>query len=259
MYKRKVLIIDDELPALQVLITMLAKRADLEIVLATTAYQQAYDYLDEHDVDLLLVDLDLRVNTGYNLMAAVEPPTQMIVCTASGEKGSESLHHGAIDFVEKLVDEDRLNFAVDRALRQLELLENEQAHQVYPSTIAVQLETSDAFVNVRVNELVYASAEGKTTCLFFGDGQELLAKKLLGNLQLLLDPAEFIRIQKKYIVRRDAISQYLPGMLTHLKTKNWWVELRPEAIAGLAEEEEKRRLPVGERYRHRVEKALGIR
>lgn len=259
MDKRKVLIVDDELPALNVLKMMLAKRPELEIVLATTEYQVAYDYLDEYDVDLLVVDLDLRVDTGYNLMAAVEPPTQIIVCTASEREGSDAIYHGAIDFVVKLVQEERLDFAVDLALRQLELLENEQSNRVYPSTVAVQLETSDAFVNVRVSELLYACAEGKMTWLYFGNGKVLVAKKLLRNLQDLLDPTEFIRIQKKYIVRRDAIGQYLPGMLTRLKTKHWWVELLPEAIAGLAEEEEKRRLPVGERYRHRVEKALGIR
>lgn len=257
MEKRKVLIVDDELPALNVLNMMLAKRPELEIVLATTEYQVAYDYLDEYEVDLLVVDLDLRVDTGYNLMAAVEPPTQIIVCTASEREGSDAIYQGAIDFVVKLVQEDRLYFGVDRALRQLELLENEQSNRVYPSTIAVQLETSDAFVNVRLSELVYARSEGKTTYLFFENGQELVAKKLLCNLQQLLDPAEFIRIQKGFIVRRDAIGQYLPGTL--LKTKNWWVELRPEAIAGREDDAKKRRLPVGERYRHRVEKALGIR
>ncbi|SEL24112.1 LytR/AlgR family response regulator transcription factor [Parapedobacter koreensis] len=257
MEKRKVLIVDDELPALNVLVTMLAKRPDLEIVLATTEYQVAYDYLDENDVDLLIVDLDLRVDSGYNLMAAVEPPTQIIVCTASEREGSEAIYHGAIDFVVKMVQEDRLIFAVDRALRQLELLEHEQANRVYPSTVAVQLETSDAFVNVRVGELVYARSEGKSTYLCLANGHELLAKKLLRNLQLLLNPAEFIRIQKGFIVSREAIDHYLPGAL--FKTKNWWVELRDEVASREENSREPRRLPVGERYRHRVEKALGIR
>lgn len=257
MEKRKVLIVDDELPALNVLIAMLAKRPELEIVLATTEYQEAYDYLDEFEVDILIVDLDLRVDTGYNLMAAVEPPTQIIVCTASEHEGSDAIYRGAIDFVVKLVQEDRLDFAIDRALRQLELLYYEQSNRTYPSTVAVQLETSDAFLNVRVSELVYARSEGKSTYLFLEQGEELLAKRLLRNLQQLLDPAEFIRIQKGFIVRRDAIDQYLPG--SFFQTKNWWVVLRLELTARKKDDREQTKLPVGERYRHRLEKALGIR
>lgn len=257
MDKRKVLIVDDELPALNVLEMMLAKRPELEIVLATTEYQVAYDYLDEYEVDLLVVDLDLRVDTGYNLMAAVEPPTQIIVCTASEREGSDAIYHGAIDFVVKLVQEDRLDFAVDLALRQLELLENEQSNRVYPSTVAVQLEASSAYVNVRVSELVYARSDGKCTYLFLADGQELLAKVLLRNLQDMLNPTEFIRIQKGFIVNRGAIRRYLPTVDSGLK--KWWVELDPGVVEKWRNRPEKSGLPVGGRYRYRVEKALGVR
>lgn len=257
MEKRKVLIIDDELPALNVLNMMLAKRPELEIVLATTEYQEAYDYLDEHDVDLLMVDLDLRVDTGYNLMAAVEPPTQIIVCTGSSREGSLSLYSGAIDFVVKMIDEDRLNFAVDRALRQLELLENEQKTQTYASTIAVLPEVGNSYVNMRVDELVYARSEGKTVRLFLTQQRELVASMLLRDLQARLNPRDFIRNQRGFIVRREAIKQYRPG--SDFDTKHWWIELHEDMICDWPEARENGRLPVGEKCRYRVEKALGVR
>lgn len=258
MEKRKVLLIDDELPALEVLEIFMAKRRpELEIALATTEFQEAYDYLDENDVDLLVVDLDLRVNTGYNLMAAVEPPTQIIVCTASADKGSESLYYGAVDFVTKMVQEDRLDFAVDRALRQLELLEHEQRNRIYPSTVAMQQEAGNVYVNVRVAELVYARSEGKCTRLFLTNGREVVARIMLRSLQTLLNPEQFIRIQKGFIVNREAVNNYLPG--SNFGTRNWWVKLCEEMVFAWENAREKGKLPVGDKYRYRLEKALGVR
>jgi len=257
MERRKVVLVDDERPALEILKAMVHKRPDLEIVLATTRFQEAYAYLDGHGVDLLIVDLDLRVDSGYTLMGAVEPPTQIIVCTATDNQGSDSLLAGAIDYVVKMVEEERFNFAVDRALRQLELLEHEQANRVYPSSVAIQLETGNVYVNVRVDELVYARSDGKCTYLFLTEARELLARKLLRDLQQLLDPTDFIRVQKGFIVRRDAVSRYVPE--PESKTKKWWVELNKEVICEWENSREKGKLPVGERYRYRVEKALSVR
>lgn len=257
MKKRRILVVDDELPALELLTSMVARRPELEIALATTEYQTVLDFLDEEDVDLMIVDLDLRVNTGYNLMVAVEPPTQVIVCTASKDKGSESLHHGAIDFVEKLVEEDRLNFAIDRALRQLELLEFERETKRYPTTAAFQPEDETTYINVRVAELIYARAEGKSTWLFLTEGRELLVNIGLRNLQALLDPVDFIRCQRGFIVNRDSVGEYLSG--TDFGTKHWWIRLRSDLIWTWNSGREQGMLPVGDKYRYRLEKALGVR
>ncbi|WP_257670471.1 LytR/AlgR family response regulator transcription factor [Parapedobacter tibetensis] len=257
MERRKVVLVDDERPALEILKTLVGKRLDLEIALETTRFQEAYDYLDEHDIDLLVVDLDLRVESGYTLMGAVEPPTQIIVCTASDNEGSESLLAGAIDYVVKMVQEDRFNFAIDRALRQLELLEREREMRTYPSTIAVLPEEGNAYVNVRVAELVYARSEGKCARLFLTHGREMLASMLLRDLQVRLNPADFIRNQRGFIVRREAVSEYLPG--AQFGTKHWWVELHEDAVSIWENDREKGMLPVGEKYRYRVEKTLGVR
>src|SRR5690606_15654264 len=257
MNRRKVVIIDDELPALQVLETILGKRPDLEIVLSTTDYQAAFDYLDENDVDLLIGRLDLRVASGYDLLAGVEPPTQIIVCTGSKDEGSESLLNGAIDFVVKLVEEDRLNFAVDRALRQLQLLEFERESKHYPSTVALQLQNSQVFVNVRTADLVFAQADGKCTRLFLANGEDLLARKLIRDLQNELNPVDFIRSHRSIVVNRLSIERY--ELESEHALRKWIVKLRKEVMHKWANDNEKGQLPVGGKYRYRVEKALGIR
>lgn len=270
MDKRKVVIVDDERPALDVLATLVKTRPELEIVLGTTQFQEAWDYLDEHDIDILLVDLDLRVESGYRLMGAVDEPTQIIVCTASKDQGTEAIGRGAIDFLTKMVAPERFNYAIERALRQLELLENLEKNKSYPSTLMVPLAPDDSsddekrrnpepnhYNSFSVDKLAYIRSEGKNSRLFFNDGTELFAKQLLRELQTGLDPDTFIRTQRGFIVNRRSIVGYKPG--TEFGTKHWWILLEEPEPNFWENTLEKGKIPVGEKYRYRVEKILGIR
>ncbi|MEC3879744.1 LytR/AlgR family response regulator transcription factor [Parapedobacter sp. 10938] len=270
MNKRKVVIVDDEHPALEVLIELVKRRPELEIALATTQFHDALDFLDENDNDILITDLDLRVDTGYRLMGAVEEPTQIIVCTAFEKEGTDAIGSGAIDFLTKMVAPERFDYAIDRALRKLELLENIARNTAYSATLFMSLapdETSsmeehrnpdtNSYKGICVSDLVYARSDGKNCRLFFIDGSQLLVRQLLRDVQTLLDPAKFIRIQRQYLVNKAAIGDYRPWLGD--EAKHWWVVLTLDANKDWKNDQDNGRFPVGNKYRYRVEKALGIR
>lgn len=257
-------IVDDELPALAILIAFVKKRPELEIVLATTHFQEAWDFLDENDCDLLIVDLDLRVDSGYRLMGAVEEPTQIIVCTGADKEGTKAIYNGAIDFLTKLVDEERFNFAVDRALKQINLLATSERNTTYPTTVMVPLApegeseapvykkpNAEHYKSFFANELVYARSEGKYTRLYFADGSQLLVRMLMRDFQIRLDPLQYIRIQRGYLVNREFIGDYVQG------DRHWWVMLI--TVPEWKDNQDNGKLPVGGKYRYRVERALNIR
>src|SRR5690606_17483783 len=265
MKKRKVVIVDDERPALDVLIELVKRRPELEIALATTQFHEALEFLDENDNDILITDLDLRVYTGYRLMGAVEEPTQIIVCTAFEKEGTDAVGGGAIDFLTKMVAPERFDDAVDRALKQLELLENIERNKAYSATLFLPLapdETSsieryrnpdtNAYKGIQVRDLIYARSDGKNCRLFFIDGSQLMVRQLLRDVQTQLDPAKFIRIQRQYLVNKAAIGDYRPW--TSDEAKHWWVILAQDAIKDWENDMDKGRFPVGNKYRYRVEK-----
>lgn len=270
MNKRKVVIVDDERPALEVLIELVKRRPELEITLATTLFHEALEFLDEHDNDILIVDLDLRVDTGYRLMGAVEEPTQIIVCTGYEKEGTDAIGSGAIDFLTKMVAPERFDYAIDRALKQLELLESVERNKSYSATLFMPLapdETSsieelrnpdtNSYKGIRLSDLIYARSEGKNCRLFFSDGSQLLVRQLLRDVQTRLDPAKFIRIQRQYLVDKAAIGDYRPWAGD--EAKHWWVVLAQDALKEWEKDLDGGRFPVGNKYRYRVEKALGIR
>ena len=268
MKRKKVVIVDDELPALEILVMFVKKRPELEIVLATTEFREAWDFLDENDCDLLIVDLDLRVDSGYRLMGAVEEPTQIIVCTGATDEGSKAIHNGAIDFLTKLVEEERFNFAVNRALKQMDLLESRDRYLTYPSTVMMLLApdeesddpvfkqpAADYYKSFFVKDLVYARSEAKYTRVFFADGSQVLVKMLMRDFQAQLDPRHFIRIQKGYLVNREFIGGYVPG--AEFDSRHWWVLL--VSTPDWKKDLDNGKLPVGDKYRYRVERVLNIR
>ena len=76
---------------------------------------EAADFLASHPVDLLLLDLTLSGEDGYDLLRqAVAGPFQTIVISAHTDQAIDAYAHGVLDFVPKPLDEERLRLALDR-------------------------------------------------------------------------------------------------------------------------------------------------
>ena len=78
-------------------------------------YQEAFDYLKNHQVDLLLLDLYLNGNDGFELLKYnFSKSLNIIVISAKTERAIEAFKFGVIDFVEKPFTKDRFKKAIDR-------------------------------------------------------------------------------------------------------------------------------------------------
>src|SRR5690606_36538363 len=121
----------------------------------------------------------------------------------------------------------------------------------YPTTVMVPVGPEGHYKSFFASELVYARSDGKYTCLYFADGTQLPIRMLMRDFQIKLDPLQYIRIQRGYLVNREFIGDYVQG------DRHWWVMLItvPEWKDNL----DNGKLPVGGKYRYRVERALNIR
>src|SRR5688572_16580366 len=76
----------------------------------------AGEYLFEKPIDLLLLDLNLNGEDGYDLLKlAAAGSFQTIVVSANSDRALEAFQYGVLDFVPKPFDLERLKRALDRA------------------------------------------------------------------------------------------------------------------------------------------------
>ena len=192
----RVLVIDDERPALDELTWLLDQDPRVGAVLSTDSAAEALRVLQEEQVDAVFLDIRMPGLTGLELarvLAHFKTPPQVVFVTAHDEHAVDALELNAVDYVLKPVRNDRLSEAVRRVV---------DATSSGPPTadddsIAVELGGVTRFVSRA--DVRYVEAQGDYARLHTQAGSHLLRVPLTSLEQEWRD-AGFVRIHRSLLV-----------------------------------------------------------
>lgn len=113
----KLLIVDDEPLAHQVLLHHLTAHADVVLVGQCYSAAEAMAVLAIQPVDLILLDIQLPVLTGLQMLKLLAEPPQVVLVTAFTEFALEGFALDVTDYLLKPVSGERLAVALDKVRR----------------------------------------------------------------------------------------------------------------------------------------------
>lgn len=114
MRKIKCLLVDDEIPAIQILEKYASMIEQLEVVASCHNALEAFDILKREKVDLLFLDINMPVITGIDFIKALKNPPTIIFTTAYREYAIESYEMDVLDYLLKPFGFNRFLKAVDK-------------------------------------------------------------------------------------------------------------------------------------------------
>ena len=154
--------------------------------------QKGLIYIAEHQIDILLLDLNLNGENGFDLLESVVAGSfHTIVVSAYTDRAIHAFSYGVLDFVPKPFDEQRLGLAFKRISATVKKTENSMKFLAVKK--AGQLHLID------IDDLLYIKGAGIYSELHLQNGRLELHDKSLETLEQLL-PDSFERIHKSYII-----------------------------------------------------------
>ena len=113
----RVLIADDEEVSRNGLRALLAAEPDVTIVGEAATGEGTEELLRMHDVDVLILDIQMPQKTGLDVVAGIDPAQLPLVifATAHDEHAIRAFELHALDYLVKPYREDRLREAIGRA------------------------------------------------------------------------------------------------------------------------------------------------
>ena len=177
-FKRNILIVDDESAILDFLRDGFSSYQDQFNVYTASSAAGALRIMDAHRITLLITDIRMPKMDGFELIRyakAKNPDTRFIVMTAYGsdEIFEKSMEYGAIDYIKKPFDFDRIASKMFRALEPTKGFRASSFHGFHltdalqlvhmvrkSQTIRVKTEFGDeCWIHLRDGEVVHAELE----------------------------------------------------------------------------------------------------
>ncbi|MDN5212250.1 LytTR family DNA-binding domain-containing protein [Fulvivirgaceae bacterium BMA12] len=218
----KAIIIEDESLARERLRDLIKKyQGDIQIVEEFDSVEDSIDYLQSHDdFDLLFLDIQLSDGLSFEIFKHVEIVKPVIFTTAYEEYSIQAFKVNSIDYLLKPINFNDLQASLDKYKKivQSRMPSNRydyteiakvltMNHKQYKKRFIVKLGSKIQFKET--SQIDYIYAEGKIVYIVLKDSNtKYMIDHTLEELEgFLLDPSFFFRINRKFIVKIDAIRE----------------------------------------------------
>lgn len=212
----KIVIIEDELPASKRLTKMIMEVAPDATILATlTGIANAVEWFGEHAMpDLVFMDIHLSDGSGFELLRQVNITAPIIFTTAYDQYAIEAFKTKSIDYLMKPIRKEDLAAAMDK-LRELRTMFAEGTSAAPASSPGTPHTYKQRFVfrigeqlkTLATDEIAYCYSESKATFARSTSGRNYPMDHNLDTLETMLDPKQFFRINRQYLISLDSIEE----------------------------------------------------
>ena len=210
--KIKCLVVDDELPAREILKQHIKGVDALQLTGTCASAVEAISFLKDNHVDLIFLDIQMPQLLGTNFIRTLKMPPKVIFTTAFRKYALEGFELDAVDYLLKPISFERFLKGVNKVL------------QINFPTDQIPTSNSRATNKDTASSFLYFRADRKMVKVFFSDilfvealkdyikivttTKTIVTKYVLTTLAELLPNEEFLRIHKSYIVAINKIESY---------------------------------------------------
>ncbi|MGO4905196.1 LytR/AlgR family response regulator transcription factor [Flavobacterium sp. W20_MBD1_R3] len=226
------IIIEDEKPAARLLQRKLEK-INIQVGVMLHSVEEALDWFSKNEhPDLIFLDIQLSDGLSFEIFEKVEIKSAVIFTTAYDEYALRAFKLNSIDYLLKPIDEDDLKIAVAKFKSLLPKQETQ------PQSLGIDFEQIKKMLTnpfeknykkrftvkigqhlkvISIDEIECFFSENKGTYLHTFDNRNYLIECTLELLEQELDPADFFRISRKFIIPLKAIKEIVVYSNSRLK------------------------------------------
>lgn len=212
----KILIIEDEKHNASRLQRLLMEiSSEFEIVGVLQTVKESVSWLEKRAApDVILMDIRLSDGLSFDIFDKVKIFSPVIFTTSYDEYAVRAFKVNSIDYLLKPIEKEELEVALKKADRDIKKsltsLELEQILHLFKEKSPVfrkrfLLPGYNGYKTISVDEINYFFTEQKITYLVTGDGNSEILTQTMDELENELDPDEFFRANRQFIIHINSV------------------------------------------------------
>ena len=211
----KVLIVEDETTAYEYLADIIKKvDPDIEIAGNTDSVSQTIKWLLTNPLpDLIFMDIHLSDGSAFTIFDEIDVETPIIFTTAYDEYSLEAFKVNSVDYLLKPIKPDDLSRALNKfsKLTRTDVIEYlTKIAQLTPTrrfNDKLLIPLKDKLFPVDLSDVSCFYTTDKATTVFLKNGESYQYGKTLDQIYITLNPADFYRANKQFIISRHSVQK----------------------------------------------------
>lgn len=213
-----IIIIEDEKPAAR-LLQRKVEKLGLQVNTLLHSVEEAIHWFNTNThPDLIFLDIQLSDGLSFEIFENIEIKSAVIFTTAYDEYALRAFKLNSIDYLLKPIDEDDLETAVSKFKARniaapnlsldFEMIKKMLVNPIdrtYKKRFTIKMGQQLKMINIEEVECFYS--ENKGTYLHTLDNRDYLLDNTLEQLETEIDPKDFYRVSRKYIIPMKAIKE----------------------------------------------------
>ncbi len=214
---KKVIIVDDEPLARSIVCEYLQARPGFEIVAECNNGFEGVKAIMQFKPDLVFLDIQMPKINGFEMLEMLDTVPSVIFTTAFDEYAIKAFEANAIDYLLKPFSKERFYSAIEKWRQRMNdesreenvkhLLENSARQPEEKNRIVVRNNSEISIVPV--DEILYMEAFDDYVKIFTANSY-FLKKKTMNHYESVLDPLQFFRAHRSYIINLKQLTRIEP-------------------------------------------------
>ena len=213
----KVIIIDDEPLARSIVIEYIQHFRDLVVSQVCSNGFEGIKAIQQYKPDLIILDIQMPKINGFEMLELIENPPAVIFATAFDEYAIKAFEAHAIDYLLKPFNQDRFEKAIKKWREQKNSSAGERQTKqllddvslIAPQNERIVIKDGSKIKIIPIQDVHYLEAADDFVKVFTKEGY-FLKNKTMSHFEQVLDPSQFVRSHRSYIVNLQQITRIDP-------------------------------------------------
>jgi DNA-binding LytR/AlgR family response regulator len=208
--KLRILLVDDEPYAIEVMENYLRNFSDMEIVGKCNNAIQAFQLLQQKSVDLMFLDIQMPGITGIDFLKTLKNPPKAIFTTAYSQYALDGFELNVVDYLVKPIPLDRFMRAIDKVYQlngNKATAEISHEKPVGDSEAFLYLKVERKTIKINVNDILWIESLRDYVKVITA-GNAYISKQKISLLEELLPENKFVRAHRSFIVAIAHVSSF---------------------------------------------------
>ena len=200
--KLRCIIVDDSFMQRTAISKLVNHNPKLVIVGEYSNAIEAKNGLKNNEIDLIFLDVEMPIISGFDLLESLENPPQVILITGNPDYALKAFDYNVTDYLYKPISLARFDASVKRAVakyEQINKLEEEEEYIFVKSNLRQR--------KVVLNDINWVEALGDYIKLVTTEGNVVILSTMK-SFEQKLPKDKFLRIHKSYIINLEKVEKF---------------------------------------------------